>query len=127
MKAFEIVELREGRERRDAVMRNILSLRGKLVGSGMEVYGDPSPIVSVKMGTEALARLVSRQLSHKGLVANLVEFPAVPRGAAQFQLQVMANHDEEQVAAAADIIQNAYQAASAELETILNQEHRAVA
>ena len=93
----------------------------------MEVYGDPSPIVSVKMGTEALARLVSRQLSHRGLVANLVEFPAVPKGAARFRLQVMANHDEEQVAEAADIIQNAYQAASAELETILNQEHRAVA
>ena len=57
------------------------------------------------MGTEALARLVSRQLSRMGLVANLVEFPAVPKGAARFRLQVMANHDEEQVAAAAYIIQ----------------------
>ena len=127
LKAFEIVKSAEGRERRDAVMRNILSLRGKLVGSGMEVYGDPSPIVSVKMGTEALARLVSRQLSCRGLVANLVEFPAVPKGAAQFRLQVMADHDEEQVAAAADIIQNAYQAAAVELEMIVNHERRAVA
>ena len=39
----------------------------------------------------------------------------------------MANHDEEQVAAAADIVQAAYQAAAAELETIVNLEHRAVA
>lgn len=93
----------------------------------MEVYGDPSAIVSVKMGTEALARLVSRQLSHKGLVANLVEFPAVPKGAARFRLQVMANHAEEQVAAAADIMLNAYQAAAAELDSIVNPENRAVA
>ncbi len=79
------------------------------------------------MGTEALARLVSRQLSHRGLVANLVEFPAVRKGAARFRLQVMANHAEEQVAEAAGIIQNAYRAAAAELETIVNLEHRAVA
>ena len=127
LKAFEIVDSVEGRERRDAVMRNILSLRAKLVASGMEVYGEPSPIVSVKMGTEALGRLVSRQLSQRGLVANLVEFPAVPRGAARFRLQVMANHEEDQIVAAVDILLNAYQAATAELDAIVNAEDRAVA
>ena len=127
LKAFEIVESQEGRERRNALMRNILSLRGKLIASGMEVYGDPSAIVAVKMGTEALARLVSRQLSHRGLVANLAEFPAVPKGAAQLRLQVMANHAEEQVAEAADIMLNACQAAAAELDSIVSPDSRAVA
>jgi 7-keto-8-aminopelargonate synthetase-like enzyme len=127
LKAFQIVESPEGRKRRDALMRNILSLREKVTARGMEVYGDPSAIVSVKMGSEALARLVSRELSHRGLVANLVEFPAVPKGAARFRLQVMANHDEEQVAKAVDILQNAHQAAAAELETIESLEQRAVA
>jgi glycine C-acetyltransferase len=98
-----------------------------LIASEMEVYGDPSAIVSVKMGTEALARLVGRQLSQRGLVANLVEFPAVPKGAARFRLQVMANHDEGQIAEASEIIRNAYHAAAVELETILNPERRAVA
>ena len=41
----------------------------------MEVYGDPSAIVAVKMGTEGLARLVSRRLPDLGLIANLVEYP----------------------------------------------------
>ncbi len=127
LKAFEIVDSQEGCERRDALMRNILSLRGKLIASGMEIYGEPSAIVAVKMGTEALARMVSRQLSHMGLVANLVEFPAVPKGAARFRLQVMANHTEDQVAEAAEIIFNAYQAATAELDSIVNPENRAVA
>ena len=127
LKAFEIIELEEGRQRRDALMRNILSLRSKLIASGMEVYGDPSAIVSVKTGTEALARLVSRQLSHMGLIANLVEFPAVPRGAARFRLQVMANHDEEQVVKAVDILQNAYGAAAVELDAFAHEERHAVA
>jgi 7-keto-8-aminopelargonate synthetase-like enzyme len=127
LKAFEIVDSQEGRERRDALMRNILSLRRKLIASGMEVYGDPSAIVAVKMGEEALARLVSRQLSHRGLVANLVEYPAVPKGAARFRLQVMTNHDEQEVAEAADIMRAANQAAAAELDAIVKAEECAVA
>ena len=127
LKAFEIIESKEGSDRRRALMRNILSLRGKLTGSGMEIYGDPSAIVAVKMGTEALARLVSRQLGRTGLVANLVEFPAVPKGAARFRLQVMADHTEAEVAKAAAIIREAHRAAATELEAILNPEYRAIA
>jgi 7-keto-8-aminopelargonate synthetase-like enzyme len=127
LKALEIVDSQEGCERREALMHNILSLRARLTVAGMEVYGDPSAIVAVKMGTEALARLVSRQLSHRGLVANLVEFPAVPKGAARFRLQVMAKHDEEQIAAAADTLRSALQAAKVELDAIVHEEHCAVA
>ena len=127
LKAFEIVESQEGARLRAALMRNILSLREKLIAAGMEVYGDPSAIVAVKMGTEALTRLVGRQLSRRGLVANLVEFPAVPKGAARFRLQVMANHAEEHVDVAADIIKKANQAAAAEFDAMVRLEHRAVA
>ena len=126
LKALEIIESKEGVDRRHALMRNILSLREKLVASGMEVYGDPSAIVAVKMGTEALARLVRRDLAYRGLVANLVEFPAVPKGQARFRLQVMADHTEEQIVKAAAIMQQAYHAATAELEAILSPEYRAV-
>ncbi len=127
LRAFEIVDSDEGKALRASLMRNILSLREKLVAAGMEVYGDPSAIVCVKMGTEALARLVSRQISHMGLVANLVEFPAVPKGQARFRLQVMANHTEEQIAAAVDIIQKAYAAGEAELAEIVEPPLRAIA
>ncbi len=64
----------------------------------MEVYGDPSAIVCVKVGSEGLARLVSRRLPTLGLVANLVEFPAVPKGQARFRMQVMAKHTEQNIA-----------------------------
>ncbi|MCX7900218.1 MAG: aminotransferase class I/II-fold pyridoxal phosphate-dependent enzyme, partial [Methylocystis sp.] len=127
LKAFEIVDSPEGAALRRALMRNVISLRERLINQGMEVYGDPSAIVAVKMGTEALARLVSRQLSHMGLVANLVEFPAVPKGQARFRLQVQANHSEAQIAAATSILQDAYAAATRELEDLLTPELRAIA
>ena len=43
-----------------------------------------------------------RELPDLGLIANLVEFPAVAKGEARFRLQVMATHGGEQIAAAAD-------------------------
>ena len=97
LKAFEIIDSDEGKAQRDALMKNVLFLREKLTEAGLEYYGDPSAIVCVKMGSEGLARLVSRRLPDLGLVANLVEFPAVPKGAARIRMQVMANHSESNI------------------------------
>ena len=97
MKAFEIVDSEEGSRLRAALMTNIRLLRELLHGTGFETYGDPSPIVCVKMGSEGLARLVSRRLPSIGLLANLVEFPAVPKGQARFRMQVMANHSSRDI------------------------------
>ena len=69
------------------------------------------------MGYEGLARLVSRHLP-LGLVANLVEFPAVPKGAARFRLQVMANHTEQNIADAVQILKTARVEAEQELEEL---------
>ena len=116
LKAFEIVESYEGRAQRDALMANIVSLRHHLRGAGLDYYGDPSAIVCVKMGSEGLARLVSRRLPELGLVANLVEFPAVPKGAARIRMQVMANHSEQNIVKAVEILKTARQQAEVEFE-----------
>jgi glycine C-acetyltransferase len=97
LKAFEIVDSAEGEELRASLMTNIRLLRELLHGTGFETYGDPSPIVCVKMGSEGLARLVARRLPDIGLLANLVEFPAVPKGQARFRMQVMARHSSRDV------------------------------
>jgi 7-keto-8-aminopelargonate synthetase-like enzyme len=120
LKAFEIVESIEGRVQRLALMANILTLRHQLSEEGLEYYGDPSAIVCVKMGTEGLARLVSKRLPELGLVANLVEFPAVPKGAARIRMQVMAKHSEENIADAVRILKTAKADAELEFE-IINQ------
>jgi 7-keto-8-aminopelargonate synthetase-like enzyme len=120
LKAFEIVESIEGRVQRLALMANILTLRHHLREEGLEYYGDPSAIVCVKMGTEGLARLVSKHLPELGLVANLVEFPAVPKGAARIRMQVMARHTEKNIADAVQILKTAKAQAELEFE-IINQ------
>jgi 7-keto-8-aminopelargonate synthetase-like enzyme len=118
LKAFDIVESIEGRVLRLALMANVLSLRHHLREVGLDYYGDPSAIVCVKMGTEALARLVSKRLPELGLVANLVEFPAVPKGAARIRMQVMANHSVQNIADAVEILRTARQQAELQVEDI---------
>ena len=111
LKAFEIIESPEGKTLRNELMTNVLSLRAQLRNAGLDYYGDPSAIVAVKMGTEGLARLVSRRLPELGLLANLVEYPAVARGAARFRLQVMAEHAVEHCRFAASSLSDAMAAA----------------
>ena len=96
-KAFDIVRSQEGAALRNELMTNVTLLRGLLHGCGLETYGDPSAIVCVKMGSEALARLAGRRLPPLGVIANLVEFPAVPKGQARFRLQVMAKHSQHDI------------------------------
>lgn len=115
LKAFEILETEEGNARREAMMRNVLKLRQALTDAGLDYYGEPSAIVCVKMGTEGLARLVGRHLPEMGLLANLVEFPAVPKGAARFRMQVMANHTDDNIRDAVAILKAAKDEAEDEL------------
>ncbi len=96
-KSFDIITSAEGARLRTKLMTNINMLRGMLAQCGMETYGDPSAIVCVKSGTEALARLVGRRLPSLGMLSNLVEFPAVPKGQARFRLQVMASHTQHDI------------------------------
>jgi 7-keto-8-aminopelargonate synthetase-like enzyme len=102
LKAFDIVDSAQGDDLRAALMANVVHLRTRLATQGMDYYGDPSAIVAVKMGSEALARLVARRLPELGLLANLVEYPAVPKGAARFRMQVMAGHTADNIAKAVE-------------------------
>jgi glycine C-acetyltransferase len=116
LKAFEIAASAEGHALREQLMTNVLALRDQLREAGLDYYGDPSAIVCVKMGSESLARLVSRRLPELGMVANLVEFPAVPKGAARIRMQVMANHSEKNISDAVRILKTAKAEAERELD-----------
>ena len=113
-----MVESVEGRVLRLELLANVISLRRELEQAGLDYYGDPSAIVCVKMGSEGLARLVSRRLPELGLIANLVEFPAVPKGAARIRMQVMASHTEKNITEAVAILKTAKAEAERELEDL---------
>jgi 7-keto-8-aminopelargonate synthetase-like enzyme len=117
-KCFDIVQSEEGAALRTKLMTNIKALRELLRFCDLEVYGDPSAIVCVKMGAESVARLVSRRLPAAGLLANLVEFPAVPKGRARFRLQVMANHQMSDIVQGVNLLTAATAAAQKEDEAL---------
>lgn len=95
--ALEIIRSQEGKKLRRALLSNILKLRTDLSRAGQEVLGVASPIVPVHVGDEARGRIISREMSIIGAIANLVEYPAVPLGQSRFRLQVMAQHTESDI------------------------------
>jgi glycine C-acetyltransferase len=130
LQAFEIVRSDEGQALRAALMENVLYLRSELERASIEVVGNPSAIVSAKVGDEALARLVSRRLPPLGVVANLVEFPAVAKGSARFRLQVMARHTRDNIDELVMRLRMAVDAAQASYrnyQTMMRDDDRVVA
>jgi 7-keto-8-aminopelargonate synthetase-like enzyme len=99
-----IVRSAEGDARRERLMQAILALRGELTEQGITVLGHPSPIVPVMLGPDALARVASREMSRAGLLANLVEYPAVSMNSARLRMQVMADHTPALARTAARIV-----------------------
>jgi glycine C-acetyltransferase len=101
--ALRIVRSPEGDALRERAYDNILRLRTGFESLGVECLGDPSNVVPVMCGDETVAKWTARLLEENGLIANLVEFPAVPRERARFRFQVMASHTSEQIDRAVDV------------------------
>ncbi|MBQ0961681.1 aminotransferase class I/II-fold pyridoxal phosphate-dependent enzyme [Ideonella sp. 4Y11] len=99
--SLRLVRSAEGLQRRDALMQTVLALRQALHWQGLEVLGQPSPIVPVLLGPTAQARRIARALPGQGLLANLVEYPAVALNRARMRLQCMAAHTPAQALEAA--------------------------
>lgn len=103
LKALDIVRSPEGAILREQSFDNILRLRAGFEVRGVECLGDPSNVVPVIAGDDAVGKWTSRLLEENGLIANLVEFPAVPRGQARFRFQVMATHSAQQIDQGVDL------------------------
>ncbi len=98
---LDIAFSNQGKSLRKKLMKNTLLLREGLTANGFKIAGTPSPIAPVFVdGDERLARLISKYLFSNRVLANLVEFPAVPKGKARFRFQMMASHQEKNIAEA---------------------------
>jgi 7-keto-8-aminopelargonate synthetase-like enzyme len=102
--SLRIIRSAEGDSRRASLMDRINSLRQECKARGIDCPGDPSPIVLVPIHSEEVARVASAMLFEKGVIVNLVEYPAVPAGNARFRMQLMADHTPEHVKEAARVI-----------------------
>ncbi len=113
-KAFDIVQSDKGQRLRRALLERINQMHAALAAEGLQYMGIPSPIVPVRVGDEALARLVSRRLPALEVIANLVEYPAVAKGDARLRLQMMPTHSHEDTLAVAARLREAIELAQIE-------------
>jgi glycine C-acetyltransferase len=113
--ALKIIQSETGANLRQILMRNIIELRQRMQCAGLNVLGIPSPIVPVEIGDEAMGRLVSRALAREHIVANLVEYPAVPIGQSRFRIQLMPEHSSDDIAQVVSAIQRAIRSCENEI------------
>ena len=105
--AMMIARSEEGDRLRAELQRAALSLRGALADRGLDCYGDPCAIVAVKIGDETVASIAHKLVMERGVLTNIVEFPAVGIGEARFRMQLMPGHTDEMVRSAATIVADA--------------------
>lgn len=117
-KVLDIVRSPEGDRLRADLLNIVTFFRKELKSFGFDCLGEPSAIIPVPIGSEAVARIASKLLFQRGLLLNLVEFPAVKIGAARFRLQVMSSHTKEQVSDAARMINDSVQEAREIVKTM---------
>jgi glycine C-acetyltransferase len=102
--SLRIIRSPDGDSRRASLMSTIDCLRAEFAARDIHCLGDPSPIVLVPIDSEDVARVASAMLFERGVIVNLVEYPAVAAGSARFRMQLMADHTPEQVKEAARVV-----------------------
>jgi len=102
--SLRIIRSPEGDRLRSDLIEVSDALRGALERAGHRCFGVPSAINPVPIGSETVARHASGLLTDRGVLANLIEFPAVRAGTSRLRMQAMATHTVEQAQQAATIV-----------------------
>lgn len=104
LKCMEIVFSPKGDELRKTLLQKVNLAIEEFNKKGFTTKGKPSAIIPVLIGDSRLARILSRETNVKGLVTNLVEFPAVPKDGSILRFQMMATMSDELIIEAAEIL-----------------------
>lgn len=86
---------------RERLRRHAMSWRSRLAASGFTLLGDGHPIVPILIGNAEQAVLMAQAMFERGVLVAPFSFPVVPKGAARIRVQLSADHDEADLAAAA--------------------------
>jgi 7-keto-8-aminopelargonate synthetase-like enzyme len=106
-KSIDLVFSEEGRRLRQRLKELVEFTVTRFRENGFTINGKPTQIVPVLIGHERIARMIFKNIYEQGLMVNLVEFPAVPKGKAIFRFQLMATHQEEEIEQAIEMMKNA--------------------
>ena len=101
----------ELRRRTLAQSERLRSLLQPEVGPmGIDLPGDPTPILPITVGNNDRARAMSFALRNRGFDVRAVRPPTVPVGSARIRISVHANHDDEQIDRLAECLIEALEA-----------------
>jgi len=117
--AIKIVRSDEGEHLRARLRRVVDTLRNGFGGRDIQCWGAPSPIVPVAIGDEVLARELNRLLPRRGVIAQMIEYPAVPLGKSRIRLQAMAGHTPGQAELAVQLISDVVE----ETRRVIGEQH----
>jgi 7-keto-8-aminopelargonate synthetase-like enzyme len=119
-KSIDLVFSEEGKRLRKRLNELVDFTVNKFIESGFTVNGKPTQIVPVLIGHERIARMIFKNVFEQGLMVNLVEFPAVPKGKAIFRFQLMATHHEEEIGKAIKIMKTAKEKVESEMIDLID-------
>lgn len=122
LESLRISASAEGEGLRSRLMENAVLLRDELTARGQTCIGEPSALVPVLVGDEGVARIAYALAAERGILCNLVEYPAVAVGMARFRLQVQPLHTREQVKTAARVVDESIRAAQQAAATLPQRE-----
>ncbi len=93
---------------------NASTLRAALAAAGLDPGGAGAQIMPVAVGDPDRAVAICRRALDAGVYAQAIRPPTVPDGTSRLRLTVVADHDPEELVAAAGILAGAFRAVSAD-------------
>jgi 8-amino-7-oxononanoate synthase len=94
--ALEAIRVLEDEpERRERLWANRQVWHDGVRKIGFETFGSASPIVSLRIGSDALAVQMASALTEEGVFAPAIRPPTVPAGTARLRTSVLATHTPE--------------------------------
>jgi 7-keto-8-aminopelargonate synthetase-like enzyme len=106
-KSLDLIFSEQGEQLRLKLKELVVYAVKKFKKNGFTLIGKPTQIIPVLIGNERIARMIFKETFSQGLMINLVEFPAVPKGKAIFRFQLMATHKKTDIDKAIKILRNA--------------------
>ncbi len=88
----------------DRLQRNAATLRGALLGEGLEVEAGKTQIIPVAVGDAERTMALSERILAAGVFAQGIRPPTVPAGCSRLRFTVMATHRKDQLIDAAKLV-----------------------
>jgi glycine C-acetyltransferase len=98
IKAIDICDSAEGRDRLANVQSRIKQFRDGLAQLGLESIAGPHPVVPVLVRDTGKTQRMVKHLYEKGVLAVGLTFPVVPKGSETIRFQINAAHTEGDIA-----------------------------